>query len=45
MNQLTLRSLVSISMDGPNVNFKFFELSQQEYAKLSGGSQLVSVGS
>lgn len=36
---------MSISMDGPNVNFKFLELFQQEYAELNGGAQLVSMGS
>lgn len=32
-------------MDGPNVNWKFFELFQQEHAEQYGGAQLVSVGS
>ncbi|XP_077085755.1 uncharacterized protein LOC143737776 isoform X2 [Siphateles boraxobius] len=45
VDPLDLRRLVSISMDGPNVNFKFFELFQQEYAERYGGSQLVAVGS
>ncbi|XP_063744625.1 uncharacterized protein LOC134867752 isoform X3 [Eleginops maclovinus] len=42
---LDLSKLISISMDGPNVNFKFFELFQAEYADLYAGSQLISVGS
>ncbi len=45
VNLLDLRRLVSISMDGPNVNFKCFELFQQEHAERYGGSQLVAVGS
>lgn len=45
MDQLNLRSLASISMDGPNVNFKFLDLFQQEYAELNEGAHLVSVGS
>jgi len=36
---------VSISMDGPNVNWKFFELLQREHAEQYGGAQLVVVGS
>ncbi|XP_051576614.1 uncharacterized protein LOC127453896 [Myxocyprinus asiaticus] len=35
----------SISMDGPNVNWKFFELLQQEHMEQFGGSQLAVVGS
>ncbi|KAL3063671.1 hypothetical protein OYC64_000077 [Pagothenia borchgrevinki] len=45
VDQLELRSLVSISMDGPNVNWKFFELLQREHAEQYGGAQLVVVGS
>ncbi|XP_050974815.1 uncharacterized protein LOC127170690 isoform X1 [Labeo rohita] len=45
VDPLDLRNLVSISMDGPNVNFKCFELFQQELAGRYGGSQLVAVGS
>ncbi len=41
VNPLDLRRLVSISMDGPNVNFKCFELFQQEHAERYGGSQLI----
>ncbi|XP_058628346.1 uncharacterized protein LOC131538490 [Onychostoma macrolepis] len=32
-------------MDGPNVNFKFFELLQSDLNEMYGGAQLVSVGS
>lgn len=45
MDPLDLTKMVSISMDGPNVNFKCFELFQQELTERSGGSQLVAVGS
>ncbi|KAJ8348774.1 hypothetical protein SKAU_G00273630 [Synaphobranchus kaupii] len=45
VEQLNLRNLVSISMDGPNVNWKFFELLQQEYAEQYGGARLIVVGS
>ena len=45
MKELNLRNMVSISMDGPNVNWKFFELLQQEHAEQYGGVQLVNVGS
>ncbi|KAJ8366422.1 hypothetical protein AAFF_G00355760 [Aldrovandia affinis] len=45
VNQLHLRSLVSVSMDGPNVNWKFLDLLQEEHAQLYGGKQLVTVGS
>ena len=36
---------MSISMDGPNVNFKLVELLQKEHGELYGGAQLVLVGS
>lgn len=45
MQDLDLRNLISVSMDGPNVNWKFFELLQQEHAEAYGGSQLIVVGS
>ncbi|KAJ8399436.1 hypothetical protein AAFF_G00411480 [Aldrovandia affinis] len=32
-------------MDGPNVNWKFLDLLQEEHAQLYGGKQLVTVGS
>ncbi|XP_041668457.1 uncharacterized protein LOC121526132 isoform X5 [Cheilinus undulatus] len=44
VDKLDLRNMVSISMDGPNVNWKFFELLQQEHAE-QYGVQLVVVGS
>ncbi|XP_041949319.1 uncharacterized protein LOC121709785 [Alosa sapidissima] len=37
--------MVSVSMDGPNVNWRFFELLQQEHAERFGGAQLIVVGS
>lgn len=39
LHQLDRSRLISVSMDGPNVNWKLFDLLQQEHA------QLVSVGS
>lgn len=45
MEKLNLRNMISISMDGPNVNWKFFELLQQEHAEQYDGTQLVVVGS
>ncbi|CAM4573936.1 unnamed protein product [Leuciscus chuanchicus] len=42
---LDLKHLISISMDGPNVNFKFLNNLQQEHGELHGGRQLISVGS
>lgn len=36
---------MSVSMDGPNVNFKLLELLQLDHAENYGGAQLVSVGS
>ncbi|KAK1886444.1 Zinc finger MYM-type protein 1 [Dissostichus eleginoides] len=43
--QLKMRQLISVSMDGPNVNFKLVNLLQKEHAELYGGAQLVLVGS
>lgn len=40
-----MRELLSIGMDGPNVNFKFMELLQAEHAELYGGGKIISVGS
>lgn len=40
--QLNMRQLLSVGMDGPNVNFKFLDLLQKE---LYGGAQVVTVGS
>ncbi|KAK9978890.1 hypothetical protein ABG768_020628 [Culter alburnus] len=45
VQQLNLSRLVSVSMDGPNVNLKFFELLQSDLNEMYGGAQLVSVGS
>ncbi len=39
------RKLLSVSMDGPNVNRKFLELLQQEQAEQYWGAQLIVVGS
>ncbi len=36
---------MSISMDGSNVNFRCFELFQQEHAERCGSFQHVAVGS
>ncbi|XP_048046597.1 uncharacterized protein LOC125268444 isoform X2 [Megalobrama amblycephala] len=36
---------MSVSMDGPNVNFKFLELLQLDHAENYRGAQLVSIGS
>ncbi|XP_067268442.1 uncharacterized protein [Chanodichthys erythropterus] len=43
--QLDLQKLLSVSMDGPNVNCKFLELLQQEHHEQFGGTQLIVVGS
>lgn len=45
MKQLNMRHLVSISMDGPNVNLKLVDLLQKEQVELYGGAQLVLVES
>jgi len=45
LTQLNMRNMLSISMDGPNVNWKFIEMIQKEHAEQFGGSQLVMVGS
>lgn len=37
MEKLNLTNMVSISMDGPNVHWKFFELLQQEHTEQYGG--------
>ncbi len=37
--------MVSVSMDGPNVNWRFFEMLQQEHAEHFGDAQLAVVGS
>lgn len=45
MHQLDRSRLMSVSMDGPNVNVKLLDLLQQDHAEKYGGAQLVSVGS
>ncbi|XP_049457018.1 uncharacterized protein LOC125903885 [Epinephelus fuscoguttatus] len=45
VQQLDLRNMISISMDGPSVNWKFFDLLQQEQAEEFGGAKLTMVGS
>lgn len=45
VTQLNLRQLLSVGMDGPNVNFKLVDLLQKEHAELYGGAQVVTVGS
>ncbi|KAK0140003.1 hypothetical protein N1851_023075 [Merluccius polli] len=40
-----MRQLLSISMDGPNVNLKFLELLQKEQAEQYGGAYVIVVGS
>ncbi|KAK0144411.1 hypothetical protein N1851_017231 [Merluccius polli] len=43
--KLNLRHLLSVSMDGPNVNLKMMKLLQNEHSELYGDAQLISVGS
>ncbi|XP_072564979.1 uncharacterized protein [Paramormyrops kingsleyae] len=43
--QLDLKNLLSVSMDGPNVNWRFLDLLQQEHHEQFGGTQLIVVGS
>ena len=45
LTQLNMRNKLSISMDGPNVNWKLIEMIQKEHAEQFGGSQIVMVGS
>ncbi|XP_056262502.1 uncharacterized protein LOC130188267 isoform X3 [Pseudoliparis swirei] len=45
VQQLDLRNMISISMDGPNVNWKFLSMLQQEHAEAFGSAQLIVVGS
>lgn len=40
-----MRQLLSVGIDGPNVNFKLMDLLQKEHAELHGGAQVISVGS
>jgi len=37
VQQLNFSRLVSVSMDGPNVNFKFFELLQSDIKEMYWG--------
>ncbi|XP_026060063.1 uncharacterized protein LOC113044351 isoform X2 [Carassius auratus] len=43
--ELNLRNLLSVSMDGPAVNWKFMDLLQLEHGEQFGGIQLQVVGS
>lgn len=43
--ELNLRNMISLSMDGPAVNWKFVNLLQQEHGVQFGGVQLAVVGS
>ncbi|KAL6459284.1 hypothetical protein MHYP_G00327560 [Metynnis hypsauchen] len=43
--ELKLKNMVSLSMDGPNVNWKLVELIQKEYGEQFAGAQLEIVGS
>ncbi|XP_058628927.1 uncharacterized protein LOC131538809 [Onychostoma macrolepis] len=45
VQQLDLRDMISVSMDGPSVNWKFLEIFQQEHSEAFGGAQLTVVGS
>ncbi|KAL6471512.1 hypothetical protein MHYP_G00201620 [Metynnis hypsauchen] len=45
LHQLDRSRLVSVSMDGPNVNWKLMDLLQHDHAEKYGGAHLVSVGS
>ena len=40
-----MRQLVSLGMDGPNVNFKLLDLLQKEHGELYGSAQVIHVGS
>ena len=37
MGKLDLRGLVSLSMDGPSVNWKLFDLFQRDHMEQYGG--------
>ncbi|XP_051806518.1 uncharacterized protein LOC127534690 [Acanthochromis polyacanthus] len=43
--KLNMRNLLSVGMDGPNVNFRFLDLLQKEHGELHGGAETISVGS
>uniref|UniRef100_A0A3B1ILN4 Exostosin GT47 domain-containing protein n=1 Tax=Astyanax mexicanus TaxID=7994 RepID=A0A3B1ILN4_ASTMX len=42
---LNLNNMLSLSMDGPSVNWKFVELLQEEHREQCGGAQLQIIGS
>lgn len=41
MDKLDLRGLVSLSVDGPSVNWKLFDLFQKEQAEQYGGEEFI----
>lgn len=41
MDKLDLRGLVSLSVDGPTVNWKLFDLFQKEQAKQYRGEEFI----
>ncbi|KAM8766754.1 uncharacterized protein AB9X84_005877 isoform 1-T1 [Acanthopagrus schlegelii] len=43
--ELNLRNMLSLSMDGPSVNWKFVNLLQKEHAEQFAGTQIQIVGS
>ncbi|KAI2645289.1 Alanine--tRNA ligase [Labeo rohita] len=43
--ELCLSKMLSLSMDGPNVNWRFVQLLQQEYSEQFGGAQIQIVRS
>lgn len=43
--ELNLNNMLSLSMDGPAVNWKFVELLQEEHREQCGGAQLQIIGS
>lgn len=45
MQQLNMRHVLSVGMDGPNMNFKFLDVLQQEHGEQYRDVQLVVVGS
>lgn len=42
--ELNLNNMLSLSMDGPAVNWKFVELFQEEHREQCGGAQLQIIG-
>ena len=43
--ELNLSNTLSLSMDGPSVNWKFVEFLQEEHREQCGGAQLQIIGS